>query len=115
MVIASIKRTHNSKNMATMNLMDFKITLKDIIQIAILIIAGAFFVFKIQSSQERTTEQIMELKVELMELKSDGKSGTKENQIFLQSIQNQVNTTTTQLMVLDQRVSFLEQQMRDNK
>ncbi len=104
-----------TKKDATMQLMDFKITLKDIIQFFVLLLAGAFFVFKIQSSQERTVEQMQEIKVELRDLKNDGKSGAKESQVFLQSIQNQVNATTTQLMVIDQRVSFLEQQIRGLK
>lgn len=103
------------KNMVANNLMDFKITLKDIIQFFALLLAGAFFVFKIQSSQNRTVEQIQEIKVEIIGLKNDGRVDSKESQVFLQSIQNQVNATTTQLMVIDQRVSFLEQQIREMK
>lgn len=98
-----------------MNLMDFKLTLKDLIQFALFLVAGAFFVFKIQSAQERTTDRLMELQTQVLEMKNEGKSGSKENQMLLQSIQNQINATATQLLVIDQRVSFLEQQIRDRR
>lgn len=101
--------------MVTMNLMDFKITLKDLLFIFTYVVLGIVFVVNIQNSLERTGEKLVELQSQVIEMKNDGRSGTKENQIFLQSIQNQVNATNTQLMVLDQRVSFLEQQSRGKK
>ena len=101
----------------TMNWNDVQFKAKDIIQFLVYIIIGVWglssFKNSIETIVQRQGDQITVLQSQISELKTDGKGSSKENQMFLQSIQNQVNATSTQLMVLDQRVSFLEQQMKD--
>ena len=101
----------------TMNWNDIQFKAKDIIQFLVYIILGVWGLSSFKNSTERMMErqgdQITALQAQVSELKNDGKGTSKETQVFIQAIQNQVNATSTQMMVLDQRVSFLEQQIKE--
>lgn len=101
----------------TMNWNDVQFKAKDIIQFLVYIIIGVWglssFKNSIETIVQRQGDQITALQSQVSELKTDGKGSTKENQMFLQNFQNQVNAQTAQLMVIDQRVSFLEQQIKE--
>ena len=85
---------------------------KDIIQLAIYIVVGMLFIGKITNAVERISEKTTEIQVRLDKIESKSENSNKENQVFWQSIQNQVNSNSTQIRLLDQRLTMMEQRLK---
>ncbi|TZF84508.1 hypothetical protein FW774_05840 [Pedobacter sp. BS3] len=87
---------------------DLQFKAKDLILFCSYLTAGVMFITKITSAIERQGDKITDVQAQIIELKNDGKGSTKDTQIFMQSLQNQINATSTQVRLLDQRVTTLE-------
>lgn len=82
---------------------------KDVIMFIIYAVTLAFGVAGVRSSLERQGEKIEEMQSQIIELKSDGKGTVKENQVFLQNLQNQISINATQIQLLKQDVQMLKE------
>lgn len=91
-----------------MNWADLQFKAKDLIVFSAYLITAVFFISRVTTSLERQGERLQSLQGEVAELKHESKGSAKENNAFLQNIQNQINLTTTQLRLLEQRVDMIE-------
>lgn len=94
-----------------MNWTDLQFKAKDLIVFSAYLITAVFFISRVTTSLERQGERLQLLQSEVAEMKNESRGSTKENTTYLQNIQNQVNLTTTQLRLLEQRVDMLEKQL----
>ena len=97
----------------TMDWSNLQFKAKDLILFFGYIIAGVIFITKITNSIERQGYKLTDLQAQVLELKNEGKGSTKENLIFLQTLQNQVNLSNTQIRLLEQRVDMIERGLKD--
>lgn len=85
---------------------------KDLIMFFGYVITAVFFISRMTNAVERQGEKITELQIQITEMKNEDKGNSKDFQVFIQSIQNQVNATNTQVRLLEQRVDILERNSR---
>lgn len=86
---------------------------KDFLMFTLYVISAMFFITKMTNAVERQGEKISELQSQIIEMKNEDKGSSKDFQVFIQSIQNQVNATNTQVRLLEQRVDLLERTLRN--
>ncbi len=81
---------------------------KDILLYSAYLLPAIFFINQVTNAVERQGEKITELQTQITEMKNDDKGASKDFQVFIQSVQNQVNATNTQVRLLEQRVDLIE-------
>lgn len=102
----------NTTSTLSMDWSNLQFKAKDIIMFIGYLVVGVIFISKITNAVERLGEKTTELQSQITEMKNEDKGASKDFQIFIQSVQNQVNATNTQVRLLEQRMDILERSMK---
>lgn len=85
---------------------------KDVILIAAYAVTLTIAVLTIKADTGNSMRDISDLKGQIKEMQQENKGSSKENQVFLQNMQNQINANTQQILLLKQEVEMLKQYKR---
>lgn len=92
-----------------MSFENFKINLKDVIQIVIYAVLGAL-AFSAQSAKiDKVITSVSLIQADNSERKQDEKDKSSKKEIYDQQILNQINTNTIQIKLLEQDIKFLKE------
>lgn len=92
-----------------MSFENFKINLKDVLQIVIYAVLGAL-AFSAQSAKIDKQSDKLDLFIEAVkEIKADNKEGKVEEKVASQTLINQVNANTLQIKLIEQDVMRLKE------
>lgn len=85
-----------------MSLDNLRISIKDVIQLAIYVIGGTVFFISINNKVDLAISAISEMKSEKKEMTLDDKA-------FKQQIQNQINANSLQIQLMKQDIDIIKQ------
>lgn len=87
---------------------------KDVIQYVVYAITLAVFFMGQNASVNRLTEKVKDTEVKINEMRAEDKGMSKENTLLFQNMQNQINSNTTDILLLRQEIKLFLARM-DNK
>lgn len=95
-----------------MSLDDLKLSIKDVVIAGSIIFSNLIismsFIYGIKSDVRELQSDVRKVSSDISNINSDSKDIKKDDDIWRQTIQNNVNSNSTQLKLMDLRISNLE-------